>query len=60
VNVVLIALLVLAVVILVANTFLAVAFLRGRGSHFGSVRGREQDAMEELHKRVQDLPAKRE
>ena len=59
-NVVLIAVLLLAVVILVANTLLAVAFVRGRGGDFGSVRGREDDAMEELHKRVQDLPMKRE
>jgi hypothetical protein len=59
-NAVLIAVLLLALVILIANTLMAVAFLRGRRGDFGSIHGREDDAMEELHKRVQELPVKRE
>jgi hypothetical protein len=59
-NVVLIAVLLLALVILAANTLLAVAFLRDRKGGFRSLRGHGDDALEELHKRVQELPEKRE
>lgn len=47
--------LVASVVILVANTMLAIAFLRGRRGNGKSTRSSQQDAMDELHRRVQDL-----
>jgi hypothetical protein len=59
-NAVLIAALILAAVLLIANTLLAVAFLRGRRGNFRTLQGRDGEAMDELHRRVQDLPLKRE
>ena len=50
--------LVLVLVVLVGNTMIAVAFLRSRGGLKG-MQGRDREAMDELHKRVQALPAKR-
>jgi hypothetical protein len=47
--------LILSLVILVGNTMIAIAFLRSRRSNLSSAKGREQDAMDELHRRVQDL-----
>ncbi|MFH1185639.1 MAG: hypothetical protein V1755_11480 [Chloroflexota bacterium] len=58
-NALLIVVLLLVVIILVGNTMMAIAFLRGRRGDFKSVQGRETEAMDELHKRVQALPAKR-
>jgi hypothetical protein len=37
---------------------IAVAFLRSRGSWKG-MQGRDREAMDELHRRVQALPRKR-
>jgi len=54
-----VVLLLLVVIILVGNTMMAIAFLRGRRGDFKSVQGRDADAMDELHKRVQALPDKR-
>lgn len=58
-NVVLIVLLVLVLVILVGNTMMAIAFLRGRRGNLKSVQGRDREAMDELHERVRSLPTKR-
>jgi hypothetical protein len=55
----LIALLVLAVIILIGNTMIAVAFLRGKGTDLKSLQGRDREAMDELHQRVQALPHRR-
>jgi hypothetical protein len=55
-----IGVLALALVILAANTLLAIAFLRSRGGPARAPRGRDEDALDELHRRVQELPAKRE
>jgi hypothetical protein len=56
--VVLAALLILALVILAGNTLLAVAFLRGRKSRSRSPRADDNNAMDELHARVQQLEHK--
>ncbi len=58
-NALLIVLLLLVLIILVGNTLLAVAFLRGRRGGLKSIQGRDREAMDELHKRVQALPSKR-
>jgi hypothetical protein len=50
--------LVLVLIILVGNTMIAVAFLRSRGGWKG-IQGRDREAMDELHKRVEALPARR-
>lgn len=55
---VLVIALILSLVILVGNTMLAIAFLRGRRSNWKSSQGRQQDDMDELHRRVQELPDK--
>jgi hypothetical protein len=56
---VLVVLLILALVILAGNTLLAVAFLRGRRGRSRSPRSGEDNAMDELHARVQQLEQKR-
>ncbi len=55
---VLIVVLVLVLIVLAGNTMIAVAFLRGRKGPNGGIRGREDAAMDELHRRVQGLPPK--
>lgn len=55
----LIIVLLLSIVILVGNTMIAIAFLRNRRNGMHTRREREQDAMEELHRRVQDLTNRR-
>ena len=55
-NALLIAVLLLALIILVGNTMIAIAFLRGRRGDFKSVQGRDREAMDELHERVKALP----
>jgi hypothetical protein len=50
--------LLLVLIILVGNTMIAVAFLRSRGGWKG-MQGRDREAMDELHKRVQSLPPRR-
>ena len=57
---VLIALLVLVLVILVGNTMIAVAFLKGRRGKFGGMRGGNDKAIDELHERIQQLSRKRD
>jgi hypothetical protein len=52
---VLVVVLILAMVILVGNTLIAVAFLRGRKNNSKSFRGSENKALDELHQRVQGL-----
>ncbi len=56
--VVLASLLVLALVILAGNTLIAVAFLRGRKSKQSTARKGEDQAVDELHARVQELTRK--
>jgi hypothetical protein len=56
----LIVVLLLVLIILVANTMMAIAFLRSRPSNLRSIRRRDSQAMDELHRRVQDLPARDE
>jgi len=55
---VLVVVLILAMVILVGNTLIAVAFLRGRKNKSKSFRGAENKALDELHRRVQGLSRK--
>ena len=57
-NGLLIVVLLLVLIILVGNTMIAIAFLRGRRGDFKSIQGRDREAMDELHKRVQDLSAR--
>jgi hypothetical protein len=52
--------LLLAMAILVGNTMIALAFLRGRRGKFTSLQGRDHENMDELHRRVQALPPKHE
>jgi hypothetical protein len=56
---VLIIVLLLVLVILVGNTMIAIAFFKGKRGEYRSVQGRDQEAMDELHRRVQQLPFKR-
>ena len=55
---VLVVVLILALVILVGNTLLAVAFLRGRKKNSTSFTRTENKAIDELHARVQGLSRK--
>jgi len=57
---VLIILLVLALVIIAGNTMIAVAFLRGRKDHFKGTRAKTDEAMDELHQRVEELSKKKD
>ena len=56
----LVILLILVLVVLVGNTMIAVAFLRGRKDNFKGLRGRDQAAMDELHRRVQEISKKKD
>ena len=56
----LVILLILVLVILAGNTLIAVAFLRGRKDNFKGLRGRDQAAMDELHRRVQEISKKKD
>jgi hypothetical protein len=57
---ILVVALILALVILAGNTLIAVAFLRGRKDNFKGLRGRDEAAMDELHRRVQEISNKKE
>jgi hypothetical protein len=57
---ILVVLLILVLVILAGNTLIAVAFLRGRKDNFKGLRGRDQAAMDELHRRVQEISKKKD
>ena len=57
---ILVVALILALVILAGNTLIAVAFLRGRKDNFKGLRGRDEAAMDELHRRVQEISKKKE
>ena len=57
---ILVVALILALVILAGNTLIAVAFLRGRKDNFKGLRGRDEGAMDELHRRVQEISKKKE
>ena len=57
---ILIILLILALVILAGNTMIAVAFLRGRKDNFKGTRGRNDEDMDELHRRVEELSRKKD
>jgi len=57
-NALLIVVLLLALIILIGNTMMAIAFLRGRRGGFRSLQGRDREAMDELHARVQELTTK--
>jgi hypothetical protein len=57
--IVLVALLLLVLVVLVGNTMIAAAFLRSRKGGFKGLVGRDDSALDELHRRVQDLAKKR-
>lgn len=56
---VLVIALILALAIIAGNAMIAAAFLRGRKDHFRGMRGRDEEAMDELHHRVQELPEKK-
>ncbi len=51
----LVVLFILSLVILVGNTMIAIAFLRSRRNRLKSDQGGDQNAMDELHRRVQEL-----
>ncbi|MCL4530332.1 MAG: hypothetical protein M1282_13070 [Chloroflexi bacterium] len=57
---VLIIALILVIVIIAGNTMIAVAFLRGRKDNFKNLNTRDQDAMDELHRRVEELSHKKD
>ncbi len=57
---ILIVLLILALIIIAGNTMIAVAFLRGRKDVFKGTRGKNDEAMEELHRRVEALSRKKD
>ncbi len=57
---ILIILLILALVILAGNTMIAVAFLRGRKDNFKGTRGRNDEDVNELHRRVEELSRKKD
>ncbi len=57
---VLIIALILALVIIAGNTMIAIAFLRGRKDNFKNLNTRDQDAMDELHRRVEELSRKKD
>ncbi|HUI89990.1 MAG TPA: hypothetical protein VLX61_14830 [Anaerolineales bacterium] len=52
--------LILVLVILAGNTMIAVAFLRGRKDHFKTLGGRDDAALDELHRRVQEISRKKD
>ena len=56
---VMIIVVILSIVVLVGNTMIAIAFLRDRRNKTRTRRQTEQDAMEELHRRVQELTERR-
>jgi len=56
----LVIVLMLVLVILAGNTMIALAFLRGRKDKFKGLGGRDQAAMDELHRRVQEIPRKKD
>jgi hypothetical protein len=55
---ILIIILVFALVILIGNTMIAVAFLRGRKDNFKALGSRDNSALDELHRRVQEITKK--
>ena len=57
---ILVILLILVLVILAGNTMIAVAFLRGRKDNFKNLRGRDDEALDELHRRVQEISKKKD
>ncbi len=57
---VLIIALILVIVILVGNTMIAVAFLRGRKDNFKGMSGHDDEAIDELHRRVEELSHKKD
>ena len=57
---VLVIVLILVLVILAGNTMIAVAFLRGRRDKFNFLRGRDDEAKDELHRRVQEISRKKD
>jgi len=57
---VLVVVLILAIVILAGNTMIAVAFLRGRKDNFKGLHGRDDAALDELHRRVQEIFKKKD
>ncbi len=57
---VLVVALIFVLVILIGNTMIAVAFLRGRKDKFKGLRGRDDAALDELHRRVQEISKKKD
>jgi len=57
---VLVALLLLVLTVLVGNTMIAIAFLRGRKDNFKGVGGRDGNEIDELHHRIEELSRKKE
>jgi hypothetical protein len=57
---ILVILLILVLVILAGNTMIAVAFLHGRKDNFKGLRGRDDEALDELHRRVQEISKKKD
>lgn len=59
-TVVLLIVLLLALVILAGNTMIAIAFLRGRRGKFKGFNSRDDEAIDELHRRVEKLSDKKD
>lgn len=53
-----IVLLLLVLLILVGNTMMAIAFVRSRPRNLRSIQRRDSQAMDELHRRVQELASR--
>jgi hypothetical protein len=51
--------LLLVLAVLIGNTMIAMAFLRARKSKFRGLHERDREALDELHRRVQELPKRR-
>ena len=52
--------LILAVVLITVNALIAAAFLRGRRGGFRGMRSRDDEAIRELHRRIERLPGKKD
>ena len=54
-----VALLLLVLAILIGNTMIAISFLRGRKDNLKGIGSRDDSAMEELHRRIENLTGKK-
>ncbi len=57
---VIILVLVVSIVILVGNTMIAIAFLRGRENNYKNQKQHKDQELDELHRRVEELNKKKD